>query len=71
MKTMIEYRNISKKYNDKTILEPLNLTIDEGEFVTILGSSGSGKTTLLKMVNHLTAPTTGEVLVESIPVTEK
>ena len=45
----------------KTVLSPINVTIEEGEFVSILGPSGCGKSTLLSIVAGLTKPTTGEI----------
>ena len=60
----IEYRDISKSYGEKSVLEHLSLAVPRGEFVTMIGSSGSGKTTALKMVNRLTEPTSGDVLVD-------
>ena len=48
MQTVIEFRHIKKAYGDKVILKDLNLSIEKGEFVTIIGSSGCGKTTALK-----------------------
>ncbi len=63
MTVAIEFKNIKKQYRDKTILEKFNLSIEEGEFLTVVGSSGCGKTTLLKMVNALIIPDEGQVLV--------
>ena len=40
MNTAIEFKNIKKSYGDKTVIENLNLTVEQGEFVTIVGSSG-------------------------------
>lgn len=60
----IEYKNISMAYGEKEIIHNLNLTVEQGEFVTIIGSSGCGKTTVLKMANGLLAPTAGEIFVE-------
>lgn len=60
----IEYKNISMAYGEKKIIHNLNLTVEQGEFVTIIGSSGCGKTTILKMVNGLLAPTAGEIFIE-------
>lgn len=62
--SIIEYKNICMAYGEKTIIENFNLSIEKGEFVTIIGSSGCGKTTILKMVNGLVEPVSGEVLVE-------
>lgn len=60
----IEYQNLCKKFkeNARYSVDHLNATIDEGEFITILGSSGCGKTTLLKMTNRLHEPTAGKVV---------
>ena len=58
---IIRFKNISKSYGSKKILEDLSLDIKAGEFVTMLGSSGSGKTTLLKMVNRLLEPDSGSI----------
>jgi osmoprotectant transport system ATP-binding protein len=60
---MIKFVNVTKKYGDKTIIENFNLTVDKGEFLTIIGSSGSGKTTILKIINGLILPTEGTVFV--------
>jgi osmoprotectant transport system ATP-binding protein len=60
----IDYQDISKTFhgNDKASVSHVSAQIEEGEFVTILGSSGCGKTTLLKMTNRLYAPTEGKVI---------
>lgn len=63
MSAVVEFRNIRKSYGEKTVIDGLSLQIEQGEFVTIIGSSGCGKTTLLKMVNGLIAPDGGEVWV--------
>lgn len=58
---MIQFENVSKVYGEKTVVQPLDVSIQKGEFITILGTSGSGKTTLLKMINKLIEPTIGKV----------
>lgn len=60
-KTMIQFEHVSKVYGDKTVVNDINLTIENGEFITILGTSGSGKTTMLKMINKLIEPTSGTI----------
>lgn len=55
--TAIAYKNISMTYGEQTIIEGFDLQIEQGEFVTVIGSSGCGKTTILKMVNGLVRPT--------------
>ncbi len=61
--------SVEKTYpNGTQALEPVNLTVHEGEFVTLLGPSGCGKSTLLKMVAGLLAPTDGRILLWRKPV---
>lgn len=71
MHTVIEFKNIKKAYDEKIIIENLNLQIEDGEFLTIIGSSGCGKTTLLKMVNGLIQPTSGSVLINNENIAQK
>ena len=61
--TSIEYKSITKKFEgaEKPAVDSVSAVIEEGEFITILGSSGCGKTTLLKMTNRLYEPSSGTV----------
>lgn len=61
MKPIIRFDHVAKRYNGKTVISGLNLTINEGEFFVIVGPSGSGKTTTMKMINALVEPTDGNV----------
>lgn len=61
---MIEVRGLSKRYGDFEALHHVDLKVGKGEFLVILGASGAGKSTLLRCINHLTAPTEGEIRVD-------
>ena len=50
---MIEYKHVALRYGEKSVLEDVNLKINDGEFMVLVGPSGSGKTTMLKMINRL------------------
>jgi osmoprotectant transport system ATP-binding protein len=64
----IEFDNVSFEIaKGKKLLADLNLTINQGETLVLLGRSGSGKTTTMKMINRLLDPTDGEVRVEGTP----
>ena len=60
---VIELKDITASYGDQTILEHFNLIVEQGTFLTIIGSSGCGKTTALKLMNGLLKPESGAVLI--------
>lgn len=62
--SIIELKDITKKYGDNTILQKFSLSIPKGEFITIIGSSGCGKTTVLKLINGLISPDEGKIFVK-------
>ena len=66
----IELRNVFFRYSETEpfVLENVNLTIEPGEFVTIMGPSAGGKTTLVKVMLGLLEPTSGEVLIDDVPL---
>ena len=67
MTPLVSFRNVSYRVGGKDILRELNLDIESGETLVLLGRSGSGKTTALKMVNALLHSSGGEVVVEGTP----
>lgn len=62
MNSLLKMKNVSKKYKGKTILENINLTINEGNILAVTGGNGSGKSTLLTLMAGLNIPTTGSVI---------
>lgn len=63
MSTAVEFRHLRKAYGDTVVIPDFSLSIEKGEFVTIIGSSGCGKTTVLKLINGLYEPSGGDVFV--------
>src|SRR5260370_2411139 len=61
---LLEIRNLDLSYADNTVLRRFDLTVDEGEFVCLLGRSGCGKTTLLKLIAGLIRPHGGHMLID-------
>ncbi|MEH6991759.1 ABC transporter ATP-binding protein [Neobacillus drentensis] len=60
---LIEFKDIVKKYRNKTIIKPFSIDIEAGQLVVFIGPSGCGKTTLLKMINKLIQPSAGKIFV--------
>lgn len=59
--TLIEFKSVAKVFEGQTVIEDLNLKINQGEIFVLVGPSGSGKTTTLKMINELIKPTDGNI----------
>ena len=66
----IELRDVGKSYGAREVLRGIHLSIEEGEFVSIVGCSASGKTTLVKLASGLMMPDRGSVIVNGEPVTD-
>jgi len=66
--TMIELRNVHKRFDELEVLKGIDLTVEKGEVVIIIGASGSGKSTMLRVINNLEPIQAGEVWVKGIPV---
>ena len=64
MKKIIDLKNVTVSYGDNTVLENLNLYINEKEFITLLGPSGCGKTTTLRAIAGFVKPDSGDVIFE-------
>lgn len=60
---LLECKNLCKSFDDKEVLKNINLTVERGKIVGLLGKNGEGKTTILKLINGLLTPTSGEVLI--------
>ena len=67
---MIELQNVVLAYENRTILDHVDLTIHDGETLAILGGSGAGKSTLLKLIIGLLRPTSGTILVNGVDITQ-
>jgi phospholipid/cholesterol/gamma-HCH transport system ATP-binding protein len=65
---LIEFKNVTKRFGDRTILDRVNLKIYEGEVATIIGKSGSGKSVLLKHLIGLLKPDEGDVFFRGQPL---
>lgn len=65
----LELVEIRQNFGNNEVLRNINLTVDDGEFVTILGPSGSGKTTLFNIIGGVLVPTNGEVLLDGRKIT--
>jgi len=67
---MIQLNNLTKTFGSQPVLKGINLSVPQGETVALIGPSGSGKSTLLRCINHLEAPSTGEIKIDGTLLTE-
>lgn len=63
MSELVTCKDLTKRFGNHTALDHLNLSLDSGKIIGLLGPNGSGKTTLLKLLNGLLTPSEGEVLI--------
>ena len=61
---LLEINNLNKLFDNKEILKDINLSIQSGKIIGLLGKNGVGKTTLIKLINDLLTPTSGEILIK-------
>ena len=59
---LLEVRNLTKTFGDRTVLDGVSFTLEEGDAKVIMGPSGCGKSTLLRCLNRLIEPTSGEII---------
>ena len=70
MKPFIEVKNVWQEYGDQVVLERLNLSINEGEFCTLVGASGCGKSTFLRLLLGQERASRGEILLGGQPLAD-
>ncbi len=69
-KPMVEVRDVHKAYGALEVLKGINLSIERGQIIAIIGPSGSGKSTLLRSINHLETVNSGQILLDGIQVNQ-
>jgi putative glutamine transport system ATP-binding protein len=69
--SIIEFHGVNKFFGDFQVLEDIELSVDEGEVVVVIGPSGSGKSTLLRCINGLEEITSGELIVDGMRLSDK
>jgi len=65
---MLQAKNLWKKYGDNVVLERMNVSVNAGEFITMVGTSGCGKSTFLKMLLGMESPSSGGLLLDNKPI---
>ncbi|GAA3995741.1 glutamine ABC transporter ATP-binding protein GlnQ [Comamonas faecalis] len=69
--SIVEFKNVTKRFGDNTVLDGISLQIDTGEVVVVVGPSGSGKSTLLRCINALETIQGGDIIVNGLSVRSK
>ncbi|STR35748.1 ABC transporter ATP-binding protein [Klebsiella grimontii] len=70
-KNFVELRNVTKRFGSNMVIDNINLTIPQGQMVTLLGPSGCGKTTILRLVAGLEKPSEGQIYIDGEDVTHR
>lgn len=65
---LLECKNLSKTFENRTILQDINLSVEKGRIVGLLGKNGAGKSTLIKLINDLLTASQGEIYIDGHPV---
>lgn len=71
MKKILEMKNVTKKFGDRKVLDDINISVESGRIVGLLGKNGAGKSTIIKLVNGLFFPTSGEIKVCGKEISEE
>ncbi|HVK60869.1 MAG TPA: ABC transporter ATP-binding protein [Bdellovibrionales bacterium] len=66
----IVFKDVSFSYGGETVLKNVNLTVKRGEMIALVGESGSGKSTLVNLLERFYDPTSGEILIDDVPITQ-
>jgi putative ABC transport system ATP-binding protein len=69
--SLLEFKNVSKIYGDLKALDSVNVHVDKGEWVAIMGPSGSGKSTMMNIIGCMDRPTYGEVLLDGVDIAKE
>lgn len=65
---LLECKNLSKKFDNRDVLQDINIKIPQGKIIGLLGKNGAGKSTLIKLINDLLTPSSGEILFKCKPI---
>ena len=68
---MIRFENVKKEYEGSTLLQDLNVTINDGDVVSVIGPSGNGKSTFIRLINLLDKPDEGKIFIDDKEITSK
>ena len=71
MADLVKVENLKKNFGELEVLKGINLTVEEGEKLVIIGPSGSGKSTFIRCINYLEEPTSGKISIAGTEVTKK
>lgn len=69
MESILSVKNVTKAFTNHVALDDVSLEVPRGSVYGLLGPNGAGKTTLIRIINHITAPDSGEVFFDGKPLT--